>query len=157
MRRTIASQLVGHETARFQSLTLEEFPKESTRRTPVSPGLHQDIDQVTILIHRAPQILALTMDPHEHFVQEPRISESTLTSLQPPCVVGPERLTPVPNRLLGDRDTPLSKQVLDIAETQAEPVVEPDGVTDDLGWESVSVRAGRMTPHRSTLPAVAST
>ncbi len=93
----VAAQLVGHETARFPLLALEEFSEESARRTPVPAGLHEDIDQVTILIHRAPKILALTMDPHEDFVQEPRISESTLTSLQPPSVVGAELSAPLSN------------------------------------------------------------
>ncbi len=132
MRRTIASQLVGHETGRFQSLTLEECPKESTRRTPVPPGLHQDIDQVTILIHRAPQILALTMDPHEHFVQEPRISESTLTSFQPPSVVGTELSAPLSNGLVRHDDASFGQEILDISEAQAVSVVDPHGVTDDV-------------------------
>ena len=97
MRRTVASQLVGHETARFLSLTLEEFSKESACRTRIPAGLREDIDQVTILIHRAPQILELTIDPHEDFVQEPRISESTLSPSQPPRVVGTELSAPLSN------------------------------------------------------------
>ena len=60
----------------------------------------------------------------------------------------------IPNRLV---DTSLSEQVLGIADTQAEPTVEPDGVTDDLAWESVSVVAGRVARHRSTVPAASST
>lgn len=41
------------------------------------------------------------------------------------------------------------------AETKA--VVEPDGVTDDLGREAVAVVAGRGARHHPTLPASAST
>ena len=73
---TVAAQLVGHEPHGFLSLTLQQSAKESPRCTPVPTGLYEDVDQVTVLIHRAPEILALTVDRHEDFVQEPRISES---------------------------------------------------------------------------------
>jgi hypothetical protein len=39
--------------------------------------LDEDVDLVTVLIHRAPEILGLTVDRHEHLVQEPGVSEST--------------------------------------------------------------------------------
>ena len=36
-------------------------------------------------------------------------------------------------------------------------MVQPDRVADDVGRESISVIAGRLAPHRPTLPLVAST
>ena len=45
----------------FLSLTLQQSAKESPRCTPVPTGLYEDVDQVTVLIHRAPEILALTV------------------------------------------------------------------------------------------------
>ena len=95
MGDTVAAQLVGHEPHGFLSLTLQQAAKESPRCTPVPTGLYEDVDQVTVLIHRAPEILALTVDRHEDFVQEPRISESTLSSLQLPSVVGAELPAPL--------------------------------------------------------------
>ena len=62
---TVAAQLVGHEPHGFLSLTLQQSAKESPRCTPVPTGLYEDVDQVTVLIHRAPEILALTVDRHE--------------------------------------------------------------------------------------------
>ena len=97
---SVASQLVGHETARRLSLTLQEHPKESPRRPPVPTGLNEDVDHVPVLGNRAPEILALTVDRHEDFVQEPCVSESTLSSLQPPSVVGAELPAPLPNGLV---------------------------------------------------------
>ena len=42
---------------------------------------------------------------------------------------------PRPNRL----NLPgLSQQVLNITVTQVESVIHPDGVTDDVGWESMT-------------------
>ena len=94
---SVAAQLVGHQTHGLLSLPLQEFPKKSPRRTPVPAGLDEEVDQVTILIHSAPEILALTVDRDEDFVQEPRIAESTLSALQLPGVVGAELRAPLPN------------------------------------------------------------
>ena len=95
MGDTVAAQLVGHEPHGFLSLTLQQSAKESPRCTPVPTGLYEDVDQVTVLIHRAPEILALTVDRHEDFVQEPRISESTLSSAQPACATNRANLLSV--------------------------------------------------------------
>ena len=105
MGDTVAAQLVGHEPHGFLSLTLQQSAKESPRCTPVPTGLYEDVDQVTVLIHRAPEILALTVDRHEDFVQEPRISESTLSSLQLPSVVGAELPAPLANGFVGHDDS----------------------------------------------------
>ena len=99
MCNSVAAQLVGHETTRFLSLTLQEFSEESPRRTPVPTGLDEKVNQVTVLVHGAPQILALIFDRDEDFVQKPRISESTLTSLQPrtlPATRSPSTRQPTP-------------------------------------------------------------
>ena len=61
MRNTVAAQLVGHEPHGFLSLTFQEFPKESSRRAPVPTGLDEEVDQVTVLVDRTPQILTLPL------------------------------------------------------------------------------------------------
>ena len=79
----------------------------------------------------------------------PRVSQATAPAPQPPSVVGPKRLTPVPNGLVSDRDAALGQQVFCIAKTQAEAMVEPDRVTDDLRWETVAVVAVLSNPEMS--------
>ena len=76
---------------------------------------------------------------------------------QLPCVVEPERSTPVPNRLIRHGDPPFGEEIFDISETQAETIVEPDGVTDDFRGKSVSARAERLARYRSTVLPAAST
>ncbi len=66
-------------------------------------------------------------------------------------------MTPVADSFVRDRDPPLGEEIFDISETQAEAVIEPDGVTDDFGRESIAVIAGRRVIHRPTLAAAAST
>jgi hypothetical protein len=50
---------------------------------------------------------------------------------------------PLPDRLVGDDDSSGEQQLFDITVAEAETEVEPDAVTDDLGWKSmVLVRVG---------------
>ncbi len=63
-----------------------------------------------------------------------------------------ELAAPLPNGLMGDDDSPLGEKILDVSKTQAEAVVKPDSVADDLGWESVSAVAWRFGLHRESLP-----
>ena len=100
VRDTVASKLVSNETERFPSLTLQELPEESPRRTPVPAGLYENVDHIAVLIHCAPEILALPVDGNEDFVQEPRIAETTLTTFQTPGVLGTELSAPLPDRFI---------------------------------------------------------
>ena len=109
--------------------------------------MYEDVDQVTVLIHRAPEILALTVDRHEDFVQEPRISESTLSSLQLPSVVGAELPAPLANGFVGHDDSSFGQQILNIPEAHAVSVVEPDGMADDFGRKAMPMVAGLASVH----------
>ena len=152
MGDTVATQLVGHETSRFLSLTLQEFPKESPRRPPVPTRLDKEVDQVTVLIHCAPEILALPVDRHEDFVQKPRISESPLSTFQPPRVVGAELPAPLPHGFVRHDDAPLGKEILDIPEAQAVSVIQPDGVADDFRRKAMPQVAGSTGIHTAIVP-----
>ena len=137
MGDTVAAQLVGHEPHGFLSLTVQQSAEESPRCPRVPTGLYEDVDQITVLIHRAPEILALTVDRHEDFIQEPRISESTLSALQLPSVVGAEFPAPLPNGFVRHDDSSFGKQILNIPEAHAVSVVEPDGMADDFGRKAM--------------------
>src|SRR5262245_32932388 len=54
------------------------------------------------------------------------------------CDRGSEVLHPAAHRLVGDQDPALSQQILDIAEAEREPGIEPDGLLDDHGWKPIS-------------------
>ena len=59
--------------------------------------------------------------------------------LQGPGVFWPEPITPLPDGHIGNRNSTLGQDVLDISEAQTEAMVEPDCVADDFWRESVSV------------------
>ena len=97
------------------------------------------------------------MDRHEELIQVPRVAQSPFSPLQPAAVLRAELLAPLPDGFVGDGDSTLRQEVLDVAEAKAESVVEPDRVADDLAWESVSVVARCFGVHWRTLPGGAST
>ena len=82
-------------------------------RARIPSRLEQDVNHVPVLVHGPPQILPLPLDGHEEFVQVPGIAHPASAPPQPPRVVDPERLRSLPNCLVGDRDAPLSQQILD--------------------------------------------
>jgi hypothetical protein len=74
VRSTLAPQLVGDKPSRFGSLALQKLAKEAFRRTLISPRLNKDIEHVAVLVHSAPEILSLTVDRDEDFVQMPSVA-----------------------------------------------------------------------------------
>ena len=81
----------------------------------------------------------------------PRIAQPTLSPLEPTSILRAEFQTPLPDALVGDNDPPLCQEIFDISEAQAEAVIEPDGVTDDFGRETVSAVVGGMPVHLPSL------
>src|SRR4051812_28741699 len=129
----VASQFVGNDPQWFGTLAAQESSKESFCGALITMWLDQDVDHVAVLIHGTPQILLLTVDSNEDLVQVPLIAEPALSSLQFPSIVRTELLTPLSNRLIGHDDSPLGEKILDISKAQAEAMVSPDRVADDLG------------------------
>ena len=94
-----------------------------------------------VVVHGAPQLLALPVDRDAACVQTPRSSESTVPSLHPPGVLGADLPAPLPKSVVRHDAAAVGQQILDILEAQAVSVIQPDGVAD----------AGR----RNALPKVA--
>jgi hypothetical protein len=113
--------------------------------------LNKDVDHIPVLVDSPPEIVPLALDVHEELVQVPDVSHTTSPTPEVPSVVESECLTPLPNGLVGDDDSPLCQELLNISEAQTESMIQPDGVTDDLRWESVSVVAVRFAVHHPSL------
>ena len=136
-RGGVGAQLVGDQSSRNTALGFQQLPKESDGCSPIPVRLHEDVQDVTVLVHCAPQILLATLDRDEHLVEMPGVSQPTAPAPQLPGVDRPEPLAPLPNRLVGDRYASLREEIFSIAEAEAESIVEPDRVADDVRWESI--------------------
>ena len=102
--RGVAAEFVGDQPAGETPLFFQQFPKEPDGGTPIPSRLDQDVEHIAILVHGAPEVLLATIDRHEGFVKVPGVAQPA-APLSESSHVGPsERSTPLPNRLVGDRD-----------------------------------------------------
>ena len=61
-RGGVGAQLVGDQSSRETALGFQQRPKESDGCSPIPVRLHEDVQDVTVLVDRAPQILLVTLD-----------------------------------------------------------------------------------------------
>ena len=61
-----------------------------------------------------------------------------------------ELLAPAPNCLIGDGDAALRQKQLDVPEAEAEHVIEPHGVADDLSRKPMAVNGVGRTSHAAS-------
>jgi hypothetical protein len=144
VRHTVASQFVGYDHTWHILKAFQQPAKESLGRVAVSPWLNEDIEHDTVLIDRAPKIMLHSANPDEHLVEVPLISRSWTTATQAFGKVLAEFLAPAPDGLIGDNNAPLGQEELNVSQAEAEHVVQPDRMTDDLGAKAKAVvRVGR--------------
>ena len=86
----VAFQLVRHQPPRLASVPLQQLAKEPFGRAGIAISLNQDVNHVPVLVDSAPEIVTLTLDVHEDFIQVPHVAEPTLATLEIPCVLGSE-------------------------------------------------------------------
>ncbi len=77
----------------------------------------------SVLINSSPQVLLLTLDLHEHFVDKKCISKSLMSMLQALDLFGSKLVTPQTNRLIAYGNTAFRQQILDASVTKIEPIV----------------------------------
>jgi hypothetical protein len=130
---------VGNNHPRHILQTLQQALEEPLRSVGIAPGLNQNIEHNAILIDGAPKIVQLALDPNEHLVEVPLVSWSWPTASHAVGESCAEFQAPASHRLVGDDDAALSQDQLHIAQAEAEHVVQPDGVADDLGWEPMTI------------------
>jgi hypothetical protein len=135
----IALQLIGDENARHIQQPLQETLEEASRCPGVTAGLHQNVKHDAVLIDGAPEIMLFTVDPNEDLVQVPFVAGPRSTPTKTVRETRAKLQTPPPDTLVGDKDAALRQEQLDISKAQAEYVVEPDRVADQLGRKTMAI------------------
>ena len=77
MRSRIASQLIGDELQGWPPLVFQGLAKEAFGSFPVSVACDQDVEDVAIMVHRSPKIMALTADRDGQLVHVPDVAETS--------------------------------------------------------------------------------
>ena len=111
----VASQFVGDQLPRRTALPFQQLAEESFGGFLITARLDEDINHITILVYRAPEVLAFALYLYEDLVQVPRVTKATLPTLQSPSVFRPELDAPKSDRFVGNRDASLSKQLFDVS------------------------------------------
>jgi hypothetical protein len=93
------------------------------------------------------------LDPDKHFVHVPLVARSWPAASQAVGKTRSKFLAPASHRLVRDDNAAFRQDQLDIAQTEAEHVVQPDSVGDDLGWEPMAVVRVRWRRHPTSLLA----
>jgi hypothetical protein len=74
VRCRVAPQLVCHDATWLVLLSPQQLAKEPFGRAGIAMPLNEYVDYIPVLIDGPPEIVALTLDVHENFVQMPHVS-----------------------------------------------------------------------------------
>jgi hypothetical protein len=138
----VAAQLIGHDHARHILKAFQRPSKESFGGFGTPPRLNEDVEHDAALIHGTPKIALHSLNPDEHLVHVPLVAGPRPAAAQ---AVGKgfgrtSRTADVPSH--GKRQRHVQPKVTPQAE--AEHVIQPDSMADDLGGKVMPVvRVGR--------------
>ena len=114
-RRGVRAQFVGDQQFRREAVLLEQLAHQPQRRPAVAPALHQQVEDLALVIDRPPEVHPLPGDPHYHLVQVPSVARPKAPLAQPSRDRGTEFQHPAPYRFVGDVEAALGQKFLDIA------------------------------------------
>ena len=105
----------------------------------ITPALEKNVNDIAILVNGAPQLMLFTSDLDEDLIDNECVSIARVLAAQALGNLRPKRDAPEADRFTADGNTPFGEEVFDISVAQTESMVQPIGVTDDLGRKPVSV------------------
>lgn len=92
-----------------------------------------------MLIDGTPEIVLHPLDPDEHFIHVPLVPGPWPAAAQAIGKTLAEFLAPPPHCLIRDRDAPLGQEQLDVTQAEAEHVIQPHSMADELGRKAMAV------------------
>jgi hypothetical protein len=147
-RRAIGSQPIGHQFRWRHALLFQQLSHQTQRRGFVASALDQHVEDLALAVDRPPKVHLPASDRHEHLIQMPDIARSAAPPTQASGDQRAEARDPNTNRLVGDHDAALGKQLLDIAQAEGEAHIKPDRVLDDRFGEPEAAVEGRLHADR---------
>ena len=129
--------------------------EEPLGRRRIAPALDQDVEDISVLVDRTPQIVLLAANADEHLVHVPLVAGLWPSPLQHIGEDLAEAQTPLADALVADDDPARRQDQLNITQAQTEAVIQPHGMLDNLGREAkatIRVRRGRHAPQAATIP-----
>src|SRR5437764_6631964 len=113
--------------------------------------LHENVEHDPVLVHRPPEIVQHAVDPDEHLIKVPGVSGPGPPPSEPSGELRTKFPAPVPDALVGHDHAALGQDQLDVPQTEAEYMIQPDRVADDLGREAMPRIGGGLWRHPVSL------
>lgn len=145
----VRSKLIGDHHPRCSALALQKLAHQTLGCLGISAALHNNLQGEPVLIHSAPQPTFLSTDRNLGFIEVPFLAEPTGGAAAD--LIGessPKFLRPQPNRLMGDNDPSSRQQVLDYAQSERKPEIQPNGVSNDFRGKAMAAIEGITVCHR---------
>src|SRR6267142_7289616 len=136
--RAVRSQIIGHELVWYKAHFLEQFPHQFQGSPLVPLALHKNLEDFAFGIDGAPQVNQPAIDCAKCLIKMPGRMRLGPAPSKISCDRRSEVFHPPAHRLVGDQDPAFGQQILDIAEAEGEPSIEPDGLLNDHGREAIS-------------------
>ncbi len=102
----VAFQVIGDQYPGAILQALEQLAEEALGSLSIAMALHQNIQDMTILIHGPPQVVNLPVDGEVHLIQVPLDPSLRLPTTQGIGVGLAELQAPLTDRLVADHDSP---------------------------------------------------
>ena len=150
----VAAQAIGDDALRLILQPLQQAFEEPIDSNTIALLLHQDVQHDPMLIDRTPEIVLHTVQAEKHLIQMPRIAWPRPASMQPPGKVSTELAAPEADALVGDHHAPFSQDQFDVAQAEAEQMIQPYSMADDLAREAVAVIQQWLSGHAGSLAGV---
>src|SRR6516165_3062058 len=124
-RRAVALQLIGDHHPWHVLQSLEQLTKELLGGFFMPAALHQNVEDVVVLVDSTPQVMTFAIDCEKHLIEMPFVPWLGASTLQPIRIILPKLQTPLADGFMGDVDAALKQELLHVAIAQGEAIVEP--------------------------------
>jgi hypothetical protein len=133
----VALELIRDDYSGDILTAFEELAEELLRRFLVPPSLHQDIEDIAVLIHRPPEIMALAIYREEDLVQVPLVAWPGAPVTQLVGILLAELPAPFADGLIRHDDPTDEQKFFHVSMAERKTEIQPDRVADDLPRESM--------------------
>ncbi len=130
LRRAVALEFVRDNHAGYVLQALQQLTEEPLGGFLVPLTLHQDIQDVAILVHGSPQIMNLAIDLDEHLIEVPLVARTRTSTAQFISEGLTELSAPFTDRFIGERHATHSHDLFDISVAESEAEVKPHCVAE---------------------------
>jgi hypothetical protein len=138
-RGRVTGKLVGDHDPRLGTrLPVKHTTQEALGGYLIAPLLDQDVQNDSVLVNGSPQPVTFATDLQRNFVQVPLVARSHSSSTQLCRKCGSELGAPLSNGLVADDDPAFGEEILNVTKARDESELQPDGVSDALGRETVA-------------------